>query len=424
MIVQYRKAGMNEQQRPLSRRGLLKTAAAAVATAPIPRVRTVDKPTLGETNAEFKRFSGATIFALYQELKTKREGPAALKTERAVRRKRVAEWIRQRRPGFSLRDRQLFEAGWTVMRSARTGEGILSWRRLRIATPAELGVPPYTASPEEMAHTVKKAACLYGAVSAGIAPMNENYVNLKQAGKDIVFEPVDLPGVTAQRLVIPKKMKWVVAVAIPMDLDLLARAPTALCGGATTLGYSHCTFAVATLAEFIRGLGYQAIPSVNDLAQNVPFALDAGLGELSRLNRLITPRFGPAVRLAKVFTDMPMTCDKPIDFGAVEFCKRCKRCAQACPAGALSLDDQPGFQVRGPWNNPGHKAWFEDCYKCYRYWQQVTTECSICFAACPFTQAARASASLAPGADLPFQNRDDPFGFGRQPDPEAWWSKS
>jgi hypothetical protein len=57
----------------------------------------------------------------------------------------------------------------------------------------------------------------------------------------------------------------------------------------------------------------------------VPFAIEAGIGELSRLNKLVTPEFGPAVRLCKVFTDLPMACDTPIDFG-LEFCKKCKKC--------------------------------------------------------------------------------------------------
>ena len=167
-------------------------------------------------------------------------------------------------------------------------------------TPGELGTPRHTAPPEEMAHTVKAAARLYGAGLAGITPMNEAYVNLqasredeKEKGKDIVFEDVDAPSVPDTGFVIPKKMKWVVVIAIPMDLDLLSRVPTALGDAASALGYSHSAFVVSSLAEFIRSLGYEAIPCVNDTAQSVPFALDAGIGELGRLNKLVTPEFGP-----------------------------------------------------------------------------------------------------------------------------------
>jgi reductive dehalogenase len=335
-----------------------------------------------------------------------------------------------------------------------------------VPTPAELGTHPYTASPEEMASTVKAAARLYGAGLVGIAPMNEGYVNLQvpprdprqklhgkeQAQKepqqkdqqhkdsepqkpeqpiDIVFEDVDVPAVTDTKHVIPKKMKWVVAIAIPMDLDLLSRTPTSLGDAAAALGYSHSAFVVSSLAEFIRGLGYQAIPCVNDTAQSIPFAVDAGIGELSRLNKLVTPEYGPAVRLCKVFTDMPMACDKPIDFGLVQFCRKCKKCAEACPSRALSFEDEPSFTTKGPWNNPGHKAWFEDSYKCYEYWQKVNTGCGICLTSCPYTkgsqawihEAVKATTSIAPATDGVFRVMDNAFGYGKQHDPEQWWTK-
>ena len=40
-----------------------------------------------------------------------------------------------------------------------------------------------------------------------------------------------------------------------------------------------------------------------------PLAIMAGLGELSRIGILITPEFGPRVRLCKVFTDLPLQAD-------------------------------------------------------------------------------------------------------------------
>jgi len=289
-----------------------------------------------------------------------------------------------------------------------------------------------------MASTVKAAARLYGARLVGIAPMNESYVNLqvppedeKEKDKDIVIEDVDVPAVTDTKFVIPRKMKWVVAIAIPMDLDLLSRSPTALGDAASALGYSHSAFVVSSLAVFIRGLGYEAIPCVNDTAQSIPFALDAGIGELSRLNKLVTPEFGPAVRLCKVFTDLPMAYDKPVDFGLVKFCKTCKKCAEACPSRALSFDDEPSFKTKGPWNNPGHKAWFEDSYKCFQYWQKSGSACGVCLASCPYTkgdqawihEAVKATASIAPAADGVFRIMDNAFGYGKQHDPEQWWTK-
>jgi len=403
-------------------------------------VKSVDKPTLGEKNSAFTRFSGANMFQIYQSLKTARDGKGAFEAEEANTAKRTAEWIQKGIPGFRLRDLQLGAGAWTLMHSTKPGEGLLSWTRISVKTPAELGVPPYTAPAEEAALTVKAAARFYGAGLAGIAQMNEGYINRNQTGKEgkasleISIEDADVPSVTTQKFVIPRKMKWVVAIAIPMDLDLLRRAPTALGDAATGLGYSDSAFVAASLAEFIRGLGYQAIPSVNDTALSVPFAVEAGLGELSRLNKMVSSEFGAAVRLCKVFTDLPMACDKPIDCGIVEFCKRCKKCAEACPSGALSFDDEPSFKTRGPWNNPGHKAWFEDSYKCYEFWQQVGGGgCGVCLASCPFTKAAggwlhatvESTVSMTPVADHFFRIMDDALGYGKQPgDIEQWWTKT
>jgi reductive dehalogenase len=441
-------------------------------------IRVVSRPTLGETTADYKRFSGNDIFTIYRQLKDQRDGAGSFEAEQASKTKRLAAWMNEKKPGYSLPDRQLSEGAFTVMHSAKPGTGLLAWTRTSVRTPEELATPHYTASPDEMAKTVKAAARLYGAGLVGIAPMNEAYVNLRvphraqprkdqpdkdasqknqppmvqrpegvhaggEPGKDqpqtvqppqdkeIVFEDTDVPAVTDTKFVIPRKMKWVVAIAIPMDLDLLSRAPTALGDTAAALGYSHSAFVVASLAVFIRGLGYEAIPCVNDTAQSIPFAVDAGIGELSRLNKLVTPEFGAGVRLCKVFTDMPMAYDKPVDFGLVEFCKTCKKCAEACPSRALSFEDEPSFKTRGPWNNPGHKAWFEDSYKCYQYWQKTGTGCGICLASCPYTkgdqawihEAVKATASIAPATDGVFRAMDDAFGYGKQRDLEQWWTK-
>jgi reductive dehalogenase len=392
-------------------------------------VREVARPTLAERGTEFRRFSGDDMFALYPRLKAEREGESAVTDETAAGRERAAKRIRGDKPGFGLRDLQLGEAAWTLMRNTRPGEGLLSWTRVSVRTPAELGAEPYMASPGDAAATVKAAARLYGAALAGIAPMDENYVNLHEQGRPVVFDNVDIPVVSEAKFVIPRKMKWVVALAIPMDLELLSQAPSATADAASGLGYSHSAFTVASLAEFIRGLGYQAIPSVNDTAQTIPFAVDAGLGELSRMNKLVTPEFGAAVRLCKVFTDLPMTCDRPVDFGLGETCKRCKRCAEACPAAALSFDEEPSFRTRGVWNNPGHKAWFEDSYRCFSFWQSSGTACAVCLASCPFTQAAHAwvkevvktTTSLTPATDGMFRAIDDEFKSEAKHDPDLWW---
>ena len=160
------------------------------------------------------------------------------------------------------------------------------------------------------------------------------------------------------------------------------------------------------------------------------FAVMAGLGELSRLNRVVTPEFGPMVRVFKMLTNLPVATDKPINAGIMEFCRHCKKCAEACPSGALSFDDEPSWETKGPWNNPGHKAYFEDSVKCMTYWKDVGTNCGVCFAVCPFAKEdkawihdwVKATVSTAPVMDGFVRSMDDAFGYGAQKSPEEWWN--
>jgi len=94
-------------------------------------------------------------------------------------------------------------------------------------------------------------------------------------------------------------------MAIEMDYG---KFPTSDVGmsAATGLGYSKMAFVSSLLAQFVRNIGYQALPCGNDTALSIPLAVDAGLGELGRNGLLITPQFGPRVRLCKVFTDLPL----------------------------------------------------------------------------------------------------------------------
>jgi hypothetical protein len=46
-------------------------------------------PTLGETNADYKRFSGNDIFAIYRQLKNQRDGAGSFEAEQASKAKRL-----------------------------------------------------------------------------------------------------------------------------------------------------------------------------------------------------------------------------------------------------------------------------------------------------------------------------------------------
>jgi epoxyqueuosine reductase len=147
-------------------------------------------------------------------------------------------------------------------------------------------------------------------------------------------------------------------------------------------------FAIASMAQFLRNLRYNAIPMGNDTALSVPLAIDAGLGQLGRNGLLITPEYGPRVRLCKLFTDLPLEPDTPADFGLGDTCRGCRRCADACEAEAISDAREPSYEIACPSNNAGILRWAVHADRCYDYWIRNTAACSNCISACPFTTGA------------------------------------
>lgn len=189
----------------------------------------------------------------------------------------------------------------------------------------------------------------------------------------------------------PFKPKSVIVMAFEMDYEASATSPSLVSAAAAGEGYSAMTKTAYQLAVFLRRLGYNAIASGNDLGLNVPYAVAAGLGEGSRMGTLVSFKYGPRVRISKVYTDFDFTeYDSPISFGVQSFCERCKRCADACPSKAISLDKEPSLappdSKNRPYNNTGAKKWYMDGKKCFEYWVEAGNDCAACITSCPYNK--------------------------------------
>lgn len=118
-----------------------------------------------------------------------------------------------------------------------------------------------------------------------------------------------------------------------------AHTPTVL---ESMKNYAKGAHIATQVAAFIANLGYSA--RANHLrhydALLVPLAVDAGLGELSRMGYLITEEYGPRIRLGAVTTDMPLITDKPVDIGVEDFCSICKKCAVCCPSKSIPAEKE------------------------------------------------------------------------------------
>lgn len=276
-------------------------------------------------------------------------------------------------------------------------------------------------STEDASRKVKKAASFLGASLVGITDYDPlwTYSELIKAKFE---EERDQEGRPQYEIFVPEfpfEPKSVVVMAVEMDYRTIALSPSELEGAATGLGYSRMCEVGYSVATFIRALGYRAFANGNDVSLSVPYAIAAGLGELGRHGMLITREFGPRVRLVKVFTELRLAPDPPTSFGVWDFCKSCKRCAEACPSRAIS-DGEPTLKGNTISTNPGVLKWYIDPEKCIQFWRDNGSDCANCITACPYNKLSawphRLSTSIAALPVAPLHSfltkLDKQVGFG------------
>ena len=179
------------------------------------------------------------------------------------------------------------------------------------------------------------------------------------------------------------------------------------------------------LAQHLRNLGYTArVHSVmDDEVLHPPLLLLSGLGEVSRIGEVIlNPFLGPRLKSGIVTTNMPMTHDKPIDFGLQKFCEACNKCARECPSGAITAGPKLMFN--------GYEIWKSDSQKCttYRVSQKNGAMCGRCMKTCPwnleglFAEAPfRKLAMTVPKAARTLAKLDDTLSKGSINPVKKWW---
>lgn len=405
-------------------------------------VRSISKPTV-EIDWDVKERFNAT--KIQQVSFPKYVGVEENKRLRALKADRTKQWILENRHDYTLRDRAFDIA----VRQGAVGSSFLGfWDDAdhikdgwggNLITPDSIGVPRWEGNPEENSRMIRSVMRGFGASQVGFLEMDDHIRKLIYSvdhdAKPIYFEDVNKAYETAEKRVIPNKAQWVIVFTVQMSEELLkrrfGRAPTAFSSAAAGSAYARARVIFDDLQIFLHCLGYQGLASTwyNGLGIAPALGVMAGLGELSRLNRLITPEHGPMVRVFRVVTDLPLAPTMPIDAGIMRFCRTCKKCAIACPSGTLSLETEPSWETKGPWNNPGHKTWYEDSPKCMAYWLKATASCSTCFSVCPFSKKDRAfihsfvQASIAKTSlfNSFFTYMDGLMGYDNPRAPESWW---
>jgi len=332
----------------------------------------------------------------------------------------------QDRYGYRKLDYALRNAAWNLeygyaFGNMRSNYGLLSWTHIpeKARRFVETG-PPVNYSPEENARIVKKAARFLGADMVGICRLHPNLVYSREYNlMDGLHDPFEIPDGCHHAIV----------MAVAMDYDSARYSPDGISGASTGLGYSMQAVVANLVAAFIRGLGFRAIPSGNDSAISIPLAIAAGLGELGRMGILITPAYGPRIRICKVFTDLPLSYDTFRPFGVEKFCEVCKKCAHHCPSQAIT---HGGKTTEGPSlsNHSGALKWYINPEKCFMFWTKNWMDCNNCVMVCPFNKPpgfihdiTRGFIRKTPPLNRLFVWMDDLLGYGKPVQNKNFWEE-
>lgn len=323
--------------------------------------------------------------------------------------------------GFTQRDYAVRNAAWHVTdvfaelrEPDDRRDGFLSSLSMLRDGPAEKAP---LGSVEECTAELKAVARTFGADLVGVTAADERWHYTERFSAQVGggVENDDLSG-----------LESVIVIGQAMDHDLTKTAPSALAGAATGLGYSHDALVLLATAQYIINLGYRAVPSMNDTALAIPYALEAGLGEYGRHGMLISPELGPRLRLGKIFTDLPLAHDGPKPFGVTEFCRVCDRCADACPASAIPTGAPTEVKLNES-TIAGVRKWSVDGEACFGYWAKINSDCAVCVRVCPFNRDystrrhrwwARLATSRLRRFALWLHDRAD---AGARLKPVAWW---
>jgi epoxyqueuosine reductase QueG len=215
--------------------------------------------------------------------------------------------------------------------------------------------------PKENTVTIKDLAKKLGADMVGIS----------KAKKEYFFKGCEL------------EHEYAISLALEMDYDRIQESPGP--PSATEVIRAYCFLGEITmkLAEKIRKMGYSAYGHHPRSSRqfparilHIPFAIAAGFGELGRHGLLITPKFGPRVRLGTVTTNLPLEPDSPMSFGVTEFCETCTICVEECEGDAIPKNKS---------NVRGYEKYAVDPYKCAPYFGEYDG-CSVCMKVCAYNK--------------------------------------
>jgi ferredoxin len=171
-----------------------------------------------------------------------------------------------------------------------------------------------------------------------------------------------------------------IVLVMEMDKERMSRAPNLDTAVMVNETYNALGQVSNQVADWLRERGYAAHAGhpLGGMALYPPMAQAAGLGWRGINGLVITPQFGPRVRLAAVFTEIE---NYPVYDGdehawVLDFCESCRRCIRDCPPDAF---------YESPIHHENGLVTVLDNGKCFPYFMAYHG-CSVCIKVCPFNQ--------------------------------------
>ncbi|OPX87573.1 MAG: Epoxyqueuosine reductase [Pelotomaculum sp. PtaB.Bin104] len=179
--------------------------------------------------------------------------------------------------------------------------------------------------------------------------------------------------------------RTVIVIGMAMPLPMVETTPSALHMELYNSSNRELDGLAYHLTNYLNGLGHASFYFPRDCYGSIKILLEkplaafshvmaakyAGLGTLGLSHNLLTPQFGPRVRLVSVFTAAELPSDGML---AKEQCIKCKACITCCPPAALNWD---GKAPLADYDKIACAKWHEELTRrrCY--------PCGICTKVCP-----------------------------------------
>lgn len=142
--------------------------------------------------------------------------------------------------------------------------------------------------------------------------------------------------------------------------------------------YNLLDYIAIETSKHLESLGYKSFPiqarvtdwlEVKGVFPHKLAAVAAGIGTVGKCSLVITPEYGPRVRLVSLVTEAPLKSTGPSKSTTANICRDCTKCIDICPINALKYGRQMPVATI-------------DKMRCWKL--TLKGRCGLCMAICPY----------------------------------------